>query len=399
MVNSRESGLIVGIDATNISNGGGRTHLVELLRAAQPSEVGISKIIIWGGIDTVTLIEDRDWLKKITPEPLNRGLFKRIFWQRFNLSREARDLRCDILFIPGGSYAGNFRPIVALSQNLLPFEWLELKRYGFSFLTLKLIFLRIIQARTFINAEGTIFLTEYAKNIICNVAGKLSGMISLIPHGTNSGFFRLPREQKEIGLYSLNNKFQLLYVSNIDEYKHQWVVVEAVAKLRQKTRWPINLRMVGGAYPPALKKLNSSLKRYDPLGEWSEYMKDVPYQNMQSIYQNADAAIFASSCENMPNILLECMASGLPIACSNMGPMKEILSENGVYFNPENPDEICSVLYELINSPNLRKKNGIAGFEMASLYSWEKCAKNTLTFLAKVANESSKNFSDKLASN
>jgi glycosyltransferase involved in cell wall biosynthesis len=392
MFRARGGGLIVGIDATNIRHGGGQTHLVELLRAAKPLEFGISEIIVWGGPDTITFIEDRVWLKKICPDSLNRGLFRRALWQRFKLSREARSLGCDILFVPGGSYAGNFKPTVALSQNLLPFEWLELIRYGFSWLTVKLLCLRIIQTRTFINADGAIFLSKYAKNVIFKLAGGLKGKILIIPHGLNTGFFRKPREQKKIELYSPKNAFQLLYVSTIDEYKHQWVVVEAVAKLRQNTGWPISLRMVGGAYPPALKKLNSSLKRYDPLGEWSKYIPGVPYDEMKNIYHDADAAIFASSCENMPNILLEYMASGLPIACSNMGPMKEILSENGVYFSPTNSDEICSALYELINSPSLREKIGTAGFEMASNYSWEKCSKNTLNFLSGVALEHAKKF-------
>jgi glycosyltransferase involved in cell wall biosynthesis len=226
--------------------------------------------------------------------------------------------------------------------------------------------------------------------VICKIAGQLKGVISIIPHGVNNEFFSEPRRQKTLDLYSPNNKFQLLYVSTIDEYKHQWVVVEAVAKLRQKTGWPISLKIVGGAYPPALKKLHSSLKRYDSLGEWSEYIPGVPYENMKNVFQKADTAIFASSCENMPNILLEYMASGLPIACSNKGPMREILRENGVYFDPTKPNEICSTLQSLIASESLREKMAFGSFEIASRYTWEKCAKNTLAFLAEVAHEHSK---------
>ena len=39
----------LGIDATNIRQGGGVTHLVQLLTAASPQDQGISKITVWCG--------------------------------------------------------------------------------------------------------------------------------------------------------------------------------------------------------------------------------------------------------------------------------------------------------------------------------------------------------------
>jgi len=44
------------------------------------------------------------------------------------------------------------------------------------------------------------------------------------------------------------------------------------------------------------------------------------------------------------NILVEAMASGLPIACSNRGPMPEVLGDAGVYFDPEDPHDIARAL-------------------------------------------------------
>ena len=55
----------LGIDATNIRDGGGVTHLVELLSAARPEVHGIERIVVWGSIATLTTLEDRPWLAKI----------------------------------------------------------------------------------------------------------------------------------------------------------------------------------------------------------------------------------------------------------------------------------------------------------------------------------------------
>ena len=86
--------LIVGIDVTNLRGGGGVTHIIELLAAAKPYAHGISKIIIWGGSQTLDKLPDRAWLKKVNPPALNRGLLARTLWQRFALSAAARAEHC-----------------------------------------------------------------------------------------------------------------------------------------------------------------------------------------------------------------------------------------------------------------------------------------------------------------
>ena len=79
----------------------------------------------------------------------------------------------------------------------------------------------------------------------------------------------------------------------------------------------------------------------------------------------------------MPNILLEAMAAGLPIASSNRGPMPEILGESGVYFDPEQPEQIAAALEELLRDPSLRAHRAQAAYERAATYSWRRCAGET----------------------
>jgi glycosyltransferase involved in cell wall biosynthesis len=131
--------------------------------------------------------------------------------------------------------------------------------------------------------------------------------------------------------------------------------------------------------------LKKTLERVDPSGEFIRYSGHVPYSELPARYAQADLFLFASSCENMPNILLEGMASGLPIACSNRGPMPEVLGDAGVYFDPENADDIARALRELIDSPTLRARLSKASFERVQVYSWRRCARETFGFLASVA--------------
>jgi glycosyltransferase involved in cell wall biosynthesis len=64
--------------------------------------------------------------------------------------------------------------------------------------------------------------------------------------------------------------------------------------------------------------------------------------------------------------------------------MREVLGDAGVYFDPEDPADIAGALRELINSPLVRSSLAQAAFQRAQGYSWQRCARETLDFLARV---------------
>ncbi|MDO8500605.1 MAG: glycosyltransferase family 1 protein [Gemmatimonadaceae bacterium] len=376
--------MILGIDATNLRAGGGISYLAGVLRGADPPAHGFSQVVVWAGRETLAMIEDRPWLVKGHDPHLDKVLPYRVWWQLSRLSASAREFDCDVLFVPGGSFDGDFRPFVAASHNLLPFEWNELKRFGWSWMALKLMLLRKAQSRTFRNADGLVFASRYARDVVMRVVKPKTRRTVVIPNGVDRQFIRAPREQLPIERYSAENPFRILYVSIIDVYKHHPEVAEAASRLRAGG-FPVVLELVGPAYPPAMKRLQKTVDRVDPEGELIRQRGKVLYPELLASYAEADLFVFASSCENMPLILLEAMTSGLPIACSDSGPMTEILGDGGVYFNPEKPEEIFQSLHAMITSPSLRSERSAISFERAKAYDWTRCARETLMFLSEVA--------------
>jgi glycosyltransferase involved in cell wall biosynthesis len=381
--------LVIGIDGVNIRGGGTVTHLMEILRVADPIKYGVVRVVLWGGRGLLAAIDDRPWLVKRCPTGLDRGFIRRTLWQLFSLSREAKVEKCDLLFVPGGAYAGSFRPVVVMSQNLLPFDLTEIHRYKSPKNLLRLWLLRLIQSYALKRAEGVIFLNTFARETVLNSIGSNLGDVKIIPHGLGARFRMSPRPQHPIQKYTLTNPFRLIYVSTIDEYKHQWHVVEAVATLRLRG-YPVTLDLVGAAYPPSLLRLKAALIRLDANCNWVRYHGVVQYEELHHRYAQADLGIFASSCENMPIILLEKMGMGLPIACSNRGAMPEVLGNAGVYFDPESPKDIAHAVRTLIDSPELRSEMASLSFNAAKSFSWENCASNTFAFFAKVAHKLSR---------
>jgi glycosyltransferase involved in cell wall biosynthesis len=375
--------VILGIDAFNISAGGGVTHLAELLGAADPVSHGFHRVIIWSSTNTLEKINNSAWLTKVCDPLLDQGLPYRVYWNRFRQRKLARRSNCDVVFLPGGSGESGFAPIVTMSQNMLPFEWQELKRYGGSMYTIKLLLLRWAQCRIFRKADGVIFLSQYARDAVTQVIGELRGDCPIIPHGINARFVKPPRIQRPLDEFTESRPCRVLYVSIVDVYKHQWHVAEAIAILRNECI-PVVLELVG---PPArgMNQLRRAMRKLDPSETFIVYRGAVPYASLDAIYAEADVCVFASSCENMPNILLEGMAAGLPIACSRMGPMPEVLGEAGIYFDPEDARSIAQSLRELIGSHGLRARLSRAAFKRAQSYSWKRCAHDTFSFLARIA--------------
>lgn len=233
----------LGIDASNLRIGGGVTHLCQLLTPDQAEKYGFTQVVVWGGQKTLKQLPTKPWLEVIHIPMLDGKLPLRLYWQKFKLPHLAKN-NCDLLFVPGGISSGKFKPFVTMSQNLVPFEINEMRRYSGSWVFWKLLLLQYGQKSTFKKADGMIFLTNYARKVVENSGVKCQGLVATIPHGVNPKFWLEPRPQKKISEYSLEKPFCLLYVSSIENYKHQCQVAEAVAQLRQEGM-PIKLVLAG----------------------------------------------------------------------------------------------------------------------------------------------------------
>jgi glycosyltransferase involved in cell wall biosynthesis len=194
----------------------------------------------------------------------------------------------------------------------------------------------------------------------------------------------LPREQRSVTELSSQQPFTFLYVSILMPYKHQIQVARAVDTLR-RSGCPVKIRFVGADWGGYGQRFREVLRQLDPQGEFLLWAGEVPFTQLHADYESADAFIFASSCENLPNILIEAMAAALPIACSDRGPMPEVLGDAGIYFNPEQPNAIAGALRALVDNVALREQLAGLAKNRSQAYSWQRCARETFDFIAAVA--------------
>jgi glycosyltransferase involved in cell wall biosynthesis len=382
--------MILGINASRARSGGAKAHLVGILTEGDPTRNGFREVHVWSYPELLDTSPSKPWLVKHSPGALEGSIFRQLWWERFSLSKELQRAGCSILLNVDAGTVCRYRPAVTMSRDMLSYEPGEIERFGFSKARLRLVLRRYMQNRSLRASEGAIFLTRYAAKVIQQSCGQLQRM-ALIPHGIGTAFTN--NRIKHAWPVDASQPIHCLYVSNVAPYKHQWHVVRAIEILRKKG-FDLQLILTGGGNAGAASKaqrtLDSEIRASDPAGLFTRQLGFVPQHELPQILANAHLFVFASSCENMPNTLMEAMAVGLPIACSNRGPMPEVLDNGGVYFDPENPHSIAEAIEQIITRADIRTQIAVRAKVLSGQYSWAHCANETFAFLAETSEASRK---------
>ena len=356
------------IDASSIVSGGGLTHLIELTNNIKSESVSIKVIA-----SEKVLNELPNSIKKVSHPYLNKNIIKRIYFQIFILDRLLFDT--DILFSITGDYLGGFRPLIGMSQNMLLFERENLRGFGFEKIKFLINYQR--QRISFKKSDAIIFLSKHAQNIVESQIDLTSKQRKIINHGVHQKF-HFENDFKN------NERQNIVYVSSFHYYKNQINVIKAVNSLR--VQYPnLTLTLIGDFINKSYEnKIKDAVKKYNT-NNWIKIFNKINYDRIQKFYDDADLIVFASSCENMPLILIESMASGKPIICSNKPPMTEFLSKKNYFFNPNEIDSIYNALLatikleenELVEISQSNKVDSIK-------YNWNSTAVETIKFVKHV---------------
>lgn len=368
------------IDASNVVAGGGLVYLVELLRHADPAGHGFGEVDLWGSDRILDKVEARPWLNRRSHRLLNGGYLARFRWSRGPFRRSLSP--GDLVFVPSTGYHAVENRVVTMCRNLIPLEMEEINRFFFGKSWLRFMALRFLQLRAYRKSDGVIYLNEYGRRTVRRLLGKRKNgtpgnRAAVIPHGVNREF--LHRRDS----YEVREDFRLLYVSRINLYKHQWIVAEAAARLREEGL-PVRLRLVGDSANQAHRMLEETVRRHPVLEEILEWEGGAAYGELPRIYRSADAYIYGSTCETFGMTLLEAMASSLPIACSERSSMSEMLGDGGIYYDPLSVSSCMEAISRLFESAERRRELGRRARERAEAYDWVRCARETFQFLQTV---------------
>tara|TARA_R110002050_G_scaffold204327_4_gene339814 strand:- start:15189 stop:16313 length:1125 start_codon:yes stop_codon:yes gene_type:complete len=359
------------IDASNIRSGGGLTHLREILNESVIQEVLFTKVFVFAPSQTLVMLPKSN---KIEYKPVsfdNLGYLGIFFWQMFVLGAFAKKNNA-LLYIPGTGW--NWYPYVTMFRNLLPFQKNETDRYFLSKAWIRLKVLKMVQLFSFKNAKGIICLNQFCKDVLHYDYGLENSKLQVISHGLSDAFISKRLYDRKEG------ELKILYVSIVDEYKHQWNIVEVINKLRENGT-NISLTLVGPAYPPSLVKLEKSLKYSD---EKIKYLGKIDYSNLSKIYEDTDLFLFASTCETYGMVVTEAMGAGIPVLCSKYSSMPSNFLDSVEYFDPMNAENTEDKILEFYHDVEKCIYYSEKSKNFAATKKWTLCGKETFKYLYKI---------------
>lgn len=378
----------LAIDASSIHSEGGLLHLIGILSANELPNKYISKIYVWGFSETLARLPKSNHIFYLNLPKIFRNIFLRLIWQLLLLPKNNSLLKCNALYVPSGICLYSPLPKILFFQNLIPFQWVNLRKYKFSKTFVRLILIRFFQVVSSHFASSIIFPSKYSLNIISNSFFFNSKVpISTIYHGVEQKFFSSPCHQKSIKDFSKNQPFIISYISIIDVYKNHLNVFKAVQMIIDKKNLPLHLQFIGSSNSKYAKNLLVQIFKNKDVKSWFSYRPEIKNDLLPSIYKNSNLIINASSCESFGMGGLESLLSGQPVLASKSTVYQEILGKGALYFNELDVDDIYHSILSLIYS--IKKRNQVIkeASKKEREFTWEICSSKTFKEIRNSVNE------------
>jgi glycosyltransferase involved in cell wall biosynthesis len=188
--------------------------------------------------------------------------------------------------------------------------------------------------------------------------------VRYIPNGVEQRFF------VERG-YRLNGKLRLLYAGTWLDQRGIFYIRDAFTNLaRRNLAFTITF---AGTRAPAEEIVRFFGPELAPL----VIVRDVvPAERMQELYAEHDIFVFPSLMEGLPSVLLEAMASGMPVVTTETCGMSDVVEDgfNGLLIPPADAIALEEAVMRLANSEELRARLGNAASQTMNRYTWEDSA-------------------------
>lgn len=374
------------VNAFSARLGGGRTYLLNLFEYMPDSPC--LEVLVFAP-KNLSLPTHSNIRRVETKWPTENPILRTI-WEKFVLPGILKKENADVLFCPGG-VVSTMPPkgckVATMFRNMIPFDTRVQRSIPFGLQRIRVWLLNRVMLKSMSNADLTIFISSYARSVIESITRVKKAVT--IPHGIGKAF-------RTHGATVVRPDFlpagdYILYVSRFDVYKHHYEVVAAYGRLPDELRMRHSLILVGENDMPEADRVKILIKEMGLEGS-VHVLGAIPYQSLPSLYHHAFLNVFASSCENCPNILLEALASGRPMICSNVMPMPEFGAEAALYFSPFDSEDIREVMLTALTRPDILDELAKAAARQSDKFDWADTCSATwyeLMDLAKLPSERS----------
>lgn len=193
------------------------------------------------------------------------------------------------------------------------------------------------------------------------VFGRFGITAEVVPNIINLERFRNPKPHRSI-------RRHLLVARNLEPIYDNETAIRAFALVH--ARYPDATLTIAGSGPEANRL--QALAEHLALSTAVTFTGRLEPQAMANLYREADIAINPSLVDNMPNSVLEALASGLPVVSTNVGGVPYIVRDDktALLVPPRSPEAMASAITRLIDEPSLCSRLIDNGLAEVQRYTW-----------------------------
>lgn len=208
--------------------------------------------------------------------------------------------------------------------------------------------------------------------------------IHVVHHGFDQQLFKQSLETYQsdeiLKAYGLKAGNYLLYVGAIQPRKDLITLIDAFEKVKEKYS-QMKLVLAGAPAWHAEGVLSRIAE--------SKYQEDmiitgtIGFDKLPALYKNAAVFIFPSLYEGFGIPVLEAFISGAPAILADNSSLAEVGADSACYFKTSDKKDLEEKIEKVLSDEKFRNELIAKGKARAGIFSWEKCAQETLDILAK----------------
>ncbi|MBT4722701.1 glycosyltransferase family 4 protein [Candidatus Falkowbacteria bacterium] len=287
----------------------------------------------------------------------------------------------DLLFVPAHTL-----PLINPKKSVVTIHDIGFEHFSDAYHWADKLYHRLIIRLIKRSADKIITVSHFSKQDLVKTYNINPEKIKVIWNGYDDEKYR-PIEgarQKLKEKYNITDPF-VLFVGRIELKKNVPRLVEAFAKYKQKYPDDKHKLVLVGVKGLTFPLVEEKIQKYN-------IEKDIIFPGWVSdddlpLFHNS-AALFAfpSLFEGFGIPIVEAMSCNCPVICSNTTSLPEVAGDATLMFDPENVDEISSRIEQVLQNETVAESLVVKGEQRCKLFSWKKCAEETLDFLIEQRN-------------
>jgi len=211
--------------------------------------------------------------------------------------------------------------------------------------------------------------------------------ISVVYHGLDKTRFRLPEDSDQASIDTVKETYgitkpYMLYVGNVQPRKNITNLVRAFTKLKRDGYQDIQLVIAGAQawrVQDIFRALGEEIRQDDIIftGRFAD-------EELPPLLWGSSGFILPSFYEGFGLPVLEAQACGVPTIVADTPSLTEIAGEGALVCDPHDPESIQETIQQVWNNPDLARDLSTKGHKNATMFSWQRCAQQTLRVLTNV---------------